>query len=227
MEHYFRKEGTGPPTLPGKYKLKVSDSSAVTMLKAVEKIYASMKTFTATGIVESKGAGFAPQKAKFKVLYQSPSKFRFEASVLDGNTEFNRTEITWSGGNNCWMYTKEFGEHTDRPLGNALGIIAVSFGSEADFLPNLLLPQALSSESMTKTYPEVTFLPNETINGQKCMVFQMRSKGAYVTKLWVAELTGLIVRYFDSIRGETITIDSQVDKPIDRKAFNFGKRSSK
>jgi len=57
------------------------------------------------------------------------------------------------------------------------------------------------------------------------MVFQLRSKGADVTKLWVAESTGLIVRYFDGIRGETILIDSQVDKPIDPKAFNFGKRS--
>jgi outer membrane lipoprotein-sorting protein len=224
-DHCFRKEGTGPPTLPGKYKLKVSDSSAVTMLKGVEKVYASMKTFSATGTVESNGGGFAPKKAKFKVLFESPSKFRFEASVLDGDKEYDRTEISWSGGDKCWWYTKEFGEHTDRSLSNALRISMVSFGAEADFLPDLLLPHAMNSESLTKTYPEVTFLPNEVINSQKCMVFQLRSKGADVTKLWVAESTGLIVRYFDGIRGETILIDSQVDKPIDPKAFNFGKRS--
>ncbi|MEI8282171.1 MAG: hypothetical protein WCG75_07195, partial [Armatimonadota bacterium] len=224
-DHCFRKEGTGPPTLPGKYKLKVSDSSAVTMLKGVEKVYASMKTFSATGTVESKGAGFAPEKAKFKVLYQGPSKFRFEASVLDGDTEFNRTEITWSGGEKCWWYTKEFGENTDRSLGNALGIAMVSFGSEAGFLPRLLLPHELGEHTLSESSLEITLLPNETIKGQKCIVFQMRSKGADVTKLWVAESTGLIVRYFDGIRGETINIDSQVDKPIDPKAFNFGKRS--
>jgi outer membrane lipoprotein-sorting protein len=225
VEHYFRKVGTGSPTLPGKYKLKEADSSAVELLKGVEKVYASMKSFTATGTLESKGAGFAPKKAKFKVLYQSPSNFRFEASALDGNTEYDRTEITWSGGENCWWYTKEFGENTNRPLGNALGIIGVSFGSEADFLPRLLLPNQLGGASLTKRYPEISFLPNETLNGQICMVFQMRSKGANITKLWVAESTGLIVRYFNSIRGETITIDSQMDEPIDPKAFNFGKRS--
>ena len=223
-EHSFRKEGEGAPAMPDKYKLKASDPSAIKALEAVAKVYASAKSFTATGISESKGGGFAPEKAKFKLLYQRPSKFRFEAAKLDGTKEWDRTEMTWDG-KKCWWYTKEFGETTERPLGNALGIVGVGFGSEADLLPSLLLPHEMDGPSFKEIYPEITFLPTETVNGKRCTVFQMRSKGADVSKLWVEEATGLIARYYEGIRGETLTIDSKMDTTIDPKSFNFGKRS--
>ena len=133
--------------------------------------------------------------------------------------------MTWNG-DKCWWYTKEFGETTDRGLGNALSIIGVGFGAEASFLPNLLLPHELGAESLAKRYPEITFLPTETINGKRCMVLQLRGKDSDVAKLWVAEETGMIVRYYEGIREEMVTLDSKMDTPIDEKAFNFGKRSA-
>ena len=223
--YYFRKEGTGPPALPSQLQLKQSDAAAVALIEKVEKVYASLKSFRATGSLQSHGGGFVAENARFKVLYQSPSKFRFEASILDGGMERDRAEITWDGSSKCWWYSKEFGETTDRPLGNALSIAAVNFGPEADILPSLLLPKELGHGGLSASYPEAILLPDEKIGGKECVVLQLRSKGADATKLWVDESSGMILRLHEELRAVTITFDPHPNVAIAFKEFMLGKRS--
>lgn len=182
---YFRKEGDGPPPLPPQLQLKPSDAGAIALIEKVEKAHAALKSFRVTGRVQSQGGGFVAKDARFKLLFQSPSKFRFEASKFEGGVEHDRTEITWDGGPKCWWYTKEFGENNDRPVDNALSIVAVNFGPEADILPSLLLPQEFDYGSLSTQYPEATMLPDEEVGGKMCAVLQLRSRGADATKLWV------------------------------------------
>ena len=223
---YFRKEGTGPPPLPSQLQLKQSDAAAIALIEKVEKAYASLKSFRATGSVKSNGGGFVAKDARFKVLYQSPSKFRFEASIFDGGTESDRAEITWDGGAKCWWYSKEFGETTDRTVGNALSIAAVTFGPEADILPSLLLPRELGQGGLSALYPEATLLPDEEIDGKVCAVLQLRTTGADATKLWIDESSGMILRLYEELRAVTVTFVPHPNVAIDSSEFFLGQRSN-
>ena len=223
---YFRKEGTGPPPLPAKLQLKQSEATATALIDKVEKDYAALKSVRITGTVKSHGGGFVAEDAQFKILFQSPTKFRFEAIKFDGgHKEFDRTEVTWGGGQTCWWYTKEFGETTERPLGNALGIVGVNFGPEANIQPSLLMPKELGGFDFKTIYPETSLLADETVDGKPCSVLNLRGKGGTATKLWIDKSTNLIVKYYEELRDVTVTFQSKPNDPITSAEFNFGKRS--
>lgn len=222
---YFRKEGKGPPPVPHQLQLKHSDVAAIALIDRVQKAYASLKSLQVTGFLESKGAGFVAEKARFKILFQRPSKFRFEGWIIGGGTESDRAEITWDGSPKCWWYSSESGESTDRTLGNALSITAVNFGPEANLVPSLLLPNEFGGGGLSTDFPEATYLPNEKVGGKVFAVLQLRSKGADITKLWVDESSGMIVRFREELRGITITFDPHPNAAIDVKDFRLGKRS--
>ncbi len=221
---FFRKEGAGPPTLPAKLQLKPSEPGAIDLVTKVERAYASLKSLAVTGTVRSKGGGFVAKDAKFRLLFSAPSKFRFESTIYGGTKEINHVEITWDGGEKCWWYTTEFGETTDRPLSNALGIAAVNFGPGADVIPSLLLPKEMRSSGLSGRSPEATLLPNEKIGGRECAVLQLRGKDGTADKYWIDPSTHLILRTYEELREVTTTFDPHPNQIIDAKEFNFGHR---
>lgn len=201
---YFRKANTGRPHLSSQPQLKKSETNAVELIKKVEKTYASLKSLRVTGTFKSKSVSSMAEKATFKVLFKGPSKFLFEALIPDGEKEGDFTEITWNGGPKCWWYTKEFGETEERDLGNAISIVGVKFGPEAKLLASLLLPKEFLRNSLSEDSTKITLLKSEKIGKKTYAVIQLRGKGADVTKLWVDESSGLILRMFESIRGVTV-----------------------
>ena len=223
--YFFRKEGTGPPPLPAQLQLQPSEPAAVALLAQIEKTYSSLKSLRVTGSVKSQGGGFVAEDAKFTVLFQSPSKLRFEASIFDGKTEIDRAEVTWDGGANCWWYSKEFGETRDRSLGNALGIVSVNFGPPADILPVLLVPDQIGFGSLSESYPEAMLLPDEKVGEKLCSVLQLKSEGADVTRLWVDKSNWMILKLHEELRDVTVTFDPHPNATIDTKEFMLGKRS--
>ncbi len=222
--YFFRREGTGPPPSPPELKLKASDPAAVALLRKVEKTYASLKTYLDTGTVKSQGGGFVAKDARFRTLFERPSKFRFEASQLVDGREFDRTEVTWDGST-CWWYTTEFGETTERPLGNALGIVSLTFGPEANLVPPLLMPDAFRGSGLAEIYPEISLLPDENLGDRACAVLQLRSKGAYATKLWIDKSTNMIVRLYEDLRDVTVTFEPSPNTRIEAAEFALGRRS--
>ena len=223
--YYYRKEGTGPPPLPTQLQLKPSDDAAVALIEKVEKTYASLRSLKVTGTVQSQGGGFVAKNANFRLLFQSPSQFRFEASVLLGsNGETDENQITWDGGAKCWWYAKEFGEITDRTLGNALSIVAVNAGPQANLLSELLLPKELGQGALSAE-PEATLLPDEKLGGKVCAVLQLRSQGASATKVWVDKSSGMILQLYEELRGITVTFASHPNVAIAPQDFMLGKRA--
>ncbi|MBA3725479.1 MAG: hypothetical protein H0W86_03275 [Armatimonadetes bacterium] len=222
---YFRKVGTGPPPIPPELQLEESDSAALALLRKVEKTYASLLSYMDAGTVKSGGGGFVAKDAKFRTLFQRPSKFRFEASQFDGGKEFDRVEITWNGGAKCWWYTTEFGETADRPLANAMSIAAVNFGPEIDLVPPLLLPDAFRGATLAEQYPEVTLLKDEMIDGRECSVLGLKSKGTDVTKLWIDKKNHMILRLYEELREVIVTFKPSTNAQLKPAMFLLGKRS--
>lgn len=176
-----------------------------------------------TGTVKSEGGGFVAKDARFKLLFQRPSSLRFESEILAGsNGEVERTEITWDGGEKCWWYTDEFGETTDRTLGNAMSIVAVNSGPQVDLLLSLLMPEERVSIG---DGAEASLLADETIGSQSCAVLQLKDKNGTVTKLWVAKSSNLVLRIHEELRGVTVNLEPRANVAIRAEEFKLGRRS--
>lgn len=64
-EGFYRKVGSGPPPLPDALKIRPRSVSAEATLRKVENAYASLKSFRATGVLKSHGAGYVATSAAF------------------------------------------------------------------------------------------------------------------------------------------------------------------
>lgn len=214
---YYRKEGTGPPPVPEKLRLQPSEPDALALVEKVEKTYASLKSYSDTGTIKSGGGGFAAKDAKFTTAFERPSKFRFVATNLEGGKEFERTEITWDG-KTCWWYSTEFGETTERPLGNALSISSVTY-AYADFVTELLLPVEMRSSRLLEKYPEATLLPDETISGKLCAVLKLKKKDSFATTLWIDKVSNLVMRISEDLRGVTVNLSPKANPTLSTDDF--------
>lgn len=223
MSMYYVKKGSGPPPLPPKMQLKESEPAASELIKKIEATYASVKSIVVTGTVKSEGGGFVAKDARFKLLYQRPSLLRFESDILVGsNTEVERTEITWDGGEKCWWFTDEYGETTDRTLGNAMSIVAVNSGPQVDLLLSLLMPE---ERAPMGDGAEASLLADETIGSQLCAVLQLKDMNGTVTKLWVAKSSNLVLRIYEELRGVTVNLEPRANAAIRAEEFKLGRRS--
>lgn len=223
MSTYYVKKGARPPPLPPNIQSKESEPAATELIKKVEATYASVKSMVVTGTVKSEGGGFVAKDARFKLLFQRPSPLRFESDILlSSNGEVERTEVTWDGGEKCWWYTDEFGETTDRTLGNAMSIVAVNGGPQVDLLLSLLIPE---SQAPMGQGAEASLLADETLGGQLCAVLQLKGKDGSTSKLWVAKSSHLVLRIYEELRDVTVNLEPRANVAIKAEEFKLGRRS--
>lgn len=205
---YYRKEGTGPPPTPDVLKLKPSDPAAAALLKQTVETYAHLASYRDTGTMQSQGGGFAATDVKFSTEFTRPNHLHFQCAKYDHGKKWGWTDVKWDGKKTLWS-SDEYAPNTERPLGNALSIIAVDYGDEAELVPSLLIPDVLGGPGVDR-YKQIRRLPDERVGSVNCTVLELKNASPQATKLWIDPRSHLILKEFEGIRETTVTYSPTV-----------------
>ena len=211
---------------------------ADSILKEVETVYATCKTYTDTGLVETTFAtsnGTFEAELPFKTAFVRPERFRFEYSTKYSYPLFpTYRHIIWRHGDNVrsWWDVQP-GIKQELSLGVAIATATgVSHGC-ARTIPTLLMPQELGGSHITRL-ANARRTDDADLEGVPCYRVQGTHPGAgdVALTLWISRETFLIHRIDETSEAKegpkgapattsTTTYKPQIDIEIDEAALAF------
>ncbi|HZH97390.1 MAG TPA: hypothetical protein VEX38_00340 [Fimbriimonadaceae bacterium] len=156
--------------------------------------------------MNSQGGGFAARDVRFTTKFRRPNRLHFSCSKFDGGGKIGWADVTWDGKATIWR-SHEFGSTRDRTLANALGILTVEYGSAADLIPTMLLPDEFNGMLPSTRFKEIVRLADENVGEVRCVVLRLRNQEpvASATRLWIDPKTHFILRQSEGLRGTTVS----------------------
>ena len=214
--------------------------AAEEILRGVEKVYATCKSYRDSGTVASEellAAGKQHDTAQFSTAFVRPDSFRFE--YQRGADERKKRYIIWANGRDVrsWFSRDPRRENKPESLKSDLQMAAGVTRGTSTIISNLLL-----ADSSLLKEPPLQQLPDASFDGKKCVRFYRRYRlpdldngpRLNITDVyWIEKRTFLIRRIeteTKSAKGsfrKIITYTPKINEEISAKELEFNPRATR
>lgn len=209
------KKPTEPPLMPA---LPSSDPAAIEVLKGVQNRYRTLRSYADEGVVKSAGYGSTAKEVRFRTRFLAPSKFMFEAALLDQGKVFER-HAAWSNGSyseHRWT-EKDSVAKADAGLTQALRARSDLNGGSSLVVTRLLLPKLYPQYLLPKMAKSVVLKKDDEHDGNPCWVLLLRNAEEEGLLLWVDKNDQVILRAYDEWSRVDIRFEPRLNEPISAK----------
>ncbi|HLK14273.1 MAG TPA: hypothetical protein VKT78_05675 [Fimbriimonadaceae bacterium] len=208
----FRRQSTDVPAILAKPAAPAFDPKALAVIREVQRVYASVKSFSGSGTTMTREV-----RTDFQLVYQGPDKLFVSISEGSFDQRHGNASCMWINGKHAWASRAKIGAtpKAAQPLPiKAAMRLADPSGRTTAFIPPLLMPKMLGPSSFFTGIRAASVDLDEKVRGRPCFGLLMIRKNGALLRVWIDKALYVVLESDDETADISTVFHGQLDPKL-------------